>query len=257
MGDRLKKAVSCAVAIAIALVLGLSMVPAAAMADSVGTMKLGTGDDFYAAADKALREHKTLAYNVNSLSAAQKKGLEEFRKSWNYSSLGTHSAKLSQSIIDRELAGCWSWHASGWKDWSLSGFHSLSASQSAKISKAIDSCVRKAKKKKGKKAKLAYCYKWTMSKFSYLDAAKHGTAGAAFLNGKGVCYQYAVVFAATVRKLGIDARLAVGNYHGKKHMLVKIGSKYYDATWDDGKKMKKWKYFGVSKKHERKKGLKF
>lgn len=259
MRNKLWKFARCAIAAAIALVLALGTVPAgSAMADQVGTVRLGANGDFWSAANKALKEHKALVY-ADAMSSAQKKGLERFR-AWARSGrfpLGVNGSEATQTLIDRELTGCWSWIIGGYDERRLTGFYDMTTAQAKKVQKAIKSCAKKARKKKTKKAKITYCYKWTMKHLRYDKSAKKHSTGAMLLQGRGVCYQYAVVLAACLREIGIDARTVVARHGTSRHMFVKVGSKYYDPTWDDGKKKKKWKYFGVSKKFERKKGLRW
>lgn len=261
MANKLRKAVNSTIAIVIVLVLAISMMPAAARADSSGTIRLSANDDAYASASKAIKEHKTLIFDASKLSEAQLRGLKEFRSWWWVARfpLGVHSAKFTQTLIDRELTECKSWTISGYRTCTLKGCYGISAAKALKARKAITSCVKKAKKKKTKKAKIAYCYSWTMKKLKYDKRVRGGVmcTSEALLNGRGVCYHYAIVFAAALRELGIDARTVVATRGGVRHAIVKVGSKYYDPTWDDGKAKKKWKYFGVKKKVELKKGLRW
>ena len=114
--------------------------------------------------------------------------------------------------------------------------------KAVKTEKVINSIVKKAKKKKGARAKIKYvntrmCNLCRYDYDTYRRTKKYSTdaytAYGCLVRHKAVCSGYAEAFRAIMVQLGIPNTYANGHNH--RWNKVKIGKKWYhvDVTWND------------------------
>lgn len=154
---------------------------------------------------------------------------------------GVLSKAASKRLVEYDATGARGYQAltrtssaSGRKSCYLLPSYQVDKKEALKVEKNINAAVKKAKKLKTERERLAFAYNWTMERLEYSSQAEGWTSAKALIKGKGVCHSYAVTFLRICQKLGIDARYAVcTSKNANDHAIVWIDGLFYDPASED------------------------